>query len=61
MNTQDIKQSHDIKLEFDLSEVCEHYPDGCEFCDYNISGWCSLYMEDVPALVRELLAAQEEK
>lgn len=32
---------------FDISEVCENYPDGCEFCDYNLSGWCSMYCTDV--------------
>lgn len=40
-------------LSFDISEVCEHYPDGCEFCDYNCSGWCSLYYADVPGVEEE--------
>ena len=34
-------------VSIDMSEVCEHYPNGCEFCDYNCSGWCSLYYVDV--------------
>ena len=35
-------------VSIDMSEVCEHYPNGCEFCYYNHLGWCSLYRADVP-------------
>ena len=54
MNTMPIDESIKI-VSIDISEVevCEHYPNGCEFCDYNCSGWCSLYCADVPS--------QEEK
>ena len=41
MNTMPIDEPIKI-VSIDMSEVCEHYPCGCEFCDYNCSGWCSL-------------------
>ena len=31
-----------LTFSIDISEVCEYYPDTCEFCGYNCSGWCSL-------------------
>ncbi len=48
MNTIKMPIDEPIKIvSIDMSEVCEHYPNGCEFCDYNCSGWCSLYYVDV--------------
>lgn len=40
MNTRPIDEP--LTFSIDISEVCEYYPDTCEFCDYNCSGWCSL-------------------
>ncbi|MDY0387943.1 MAG: hypothetical protein RBT65_12625 [Methanolobus sp.] len=53
MNTKPIYEPSTVSI--DISKVCEHYPDTCEFCDYNCSGWCSLYCVDVPE------AQEEEK
>ena len=47
MNTRPIDEPIKI-VSIDLSEVCELYPNWCEFCDYNCSGWCELYCADVP-------------
>ena len=53
MNTKPIDEPSTVSI--DISEVCEHYPRGCEFCDYNCSGWCSLYYVNVQE------AQEEEK
>lgn len=52
MNTRPIDELIKI-VPIDMSEVCEYYPNGCEFCDYNCSGWCSLYCADVPSQEEE--------
>lgn len=57
MNTQDIRKLDDKDPIIILSEVCEEYPDCCDFCDYNIDGYCSLFMSDI----EELPAPPEEK
>ena len=50
MNTKPIDEPSTVSIDIgsiDIGEVCEYYPCGCEFCDYNCSGWCSLYYVDV--------------
>jgi hypothetical protein len=58
MNTRPIDEPSTVSIDIgsiDIGEVCEYYPRGCEFCDYNCSGWCSLYYVDVQE------AQEEEK
>jgi len=51
MNTKPIDEPSTVSI--DISEVCKHYPDMCEFCDYNCSRWCPLYFADVPSQEEE--------
>jgi len=47
VNAQNLNENND-ELVFDIAEVCEEYPDDCEFCDYNLEGYCALYRVDLP-------------
>lgn len=36
------------ELDRNIVEECGYSPDGCEFCDYNLDGYCSLLQVNIP-------------
>ena len=42
------RKEYDADLDRNIVEECENYPDGCEFCDYNLDGYCSLLQVNIP-------------
>ena len=50
MNTRPKEPEPPEVLLIDTTEMCNGYPDECEFCDHNCSGFCTLFHVNVPNL-----------